>query len=82
MQLIKAAELYADWQLKKINDYTLIKEYQNIIHELSDSVIKLETEKAELKELLISCRGCSYGGIDSCGDCAGYKVYKKYVRQK
>lgn len=48
--LIKATELWLKWERKEISDYALIKEQKNIIHELSDEVIRLETENTALRE--------------------------------
>lgn len=48
--LVRATELWNKWERKEISDYALIKEQRDIIHELSDEVIRLETENAALRE--------------------------------
>lgn len=50
--LIRATNLWLKWERKEISDYALIKEFKNIIYEMSDKIIQLETEKAEILECL------------------------------
>lgn len=50
--LVRATELYRQWENKQISDFMLIKKQREIIHEMSDEIIRLETEKAALLEYI------------------------------
>ena len=50
-QLTRTVEYITAWENKQISDFQLFKELKAIIYELSDEVIRLETEKMNMIEM-------------------------------
>ena len=64
--LFKAVEMCEEWEEKKRSDIKLIEGLRDIINEMSDLLIKAETEKAELVEVVKLCEKALYEAHYRC----------------
>ena len=64
--LFKTVEMCEEWEAKKRSDIQLIEGLRDVINGMSDLLIKAETEKAELLEIIKVCEKALYESHDRC----------------
>lgn len=62
--LFKTVEMCEEWEEKKRSDIQLITGLRDVINEMSDLLIKAETEKTELIEAIKLCEKALYEAHD------------------
>lgn len=75
----RATELWEQWERKEISDFRVMTEYKKMIHELSDDVIRMKTEKAEIQEKIYNLEYENY--LLKCHNAGDVAVsYDNYIR--